>query len=67
VYVASKHAVERLTKAAALEVAESAARINVAPGPANTSEQVRSELLHRSSSGSIYDRPHSRQFFWLDT
>jgi NAD(P)-dependent dehydrogenase (short-subunit alcohol dehydrogenase family) len=37
VYVASKHAVERLTKSATLEAAGSAVRVNaVASGPTNT-------------------------------
>lgn len=47
-YVASKHAVVGLTKAAALEYATSGIRINaVAPGPIDT------PLLHRAAAGNL--------------
>jgi NAD(P)-dependent dehydrogenase (short-subunit alcohol dehydrogenase family) len=46
-YVASKHAVEGLTKAAALEGAAAGVRVNaVAPGP------VKTELLNRFAGGA---------------
>jgi NAD(P)-dependent dehydrogenase (short-subunit alcohol dehydrogenase family) len=48
VYTASKHAVVGLTKAAALELAQSGIRVNaVAPGPVNTG------LLHRMVGGHM--------------
>jgi NAD(P)-dependent dehydrogenase (short-subunit alcohol dehydrogenase family) len=47
VYVASKHAVEGLTKAAALEVAAAGIRVNaVAPGPVETA------MLERFTGGN---------------
>ena len=47
VYVASKHAVEGLTKSAALEVAAHGIRVNaVAPGPVET------EMLNRFTGGN---------------
>lgn len=48
VYVASKHAVEGLTKAAALEVAGTGIRVNnVAPGPIET------DMIHRFAGDNV--------------
>ncbi len=56
-YTASKHGVVGLTKAAALELAESKIRVNaVAPGPVNTG------LLHRMIEGKIPCRRSPRRY-----
>ena len=55
VYTASKHAVEGLTKAAALEGAETGVRVNaVAPGPVET------EMLNRFTGAARVKRTSSR-------
>jgi NAD(P)-dependent dehydrogenase (short-subunit alcohol dehydrogenase family) len=61
VYVASKHAVEGLTKAAALEVAESGVRVNVvAPGPIDTDMLARFTGTDENKAGLVSTVPMKR-------
>jgi NAD(P)-dependent dehydrogenase (short-subunit alcohol dehydrogenase family) len=61
VYVASKHAVEGLTKAAALEVAGSGVRVNVvAPGPIDTRMLARFTGTEENKAGLVSTVPMKR-------
>src|SRR5438132_1146205 len=60
-YAASKHAVEGLTKSAALEAAEAGARVNeVAPGPIDTGMLSRFTGSHERKAGLIAGGPLKR-------
>jgi NAD(P)-dependent dehydrogenase (short-subunit alcohol dehydrogenase family) len=61
VYVASKHAVEGLTKSAALEAAESGVRVNVvAPGPIDTGMLTRFTGTDERKAGLVAGVPLKR-------
>jgi len=61
VYVASKHAVEGLTKSAALEASESGVRVNaVAPGPIDTALLTRFAGSDERKAGAIASVPLKR-------
>jgi len=61
IYVASKHAVEGLTKSAALEVAAAGIRVNVvAPGPIETPMLNRFTLTEERKAGLVSKVPLKR-------
>jgi NAD(P)-dependent dehydrogenase (short-subunit alcohol dehydrogenase family) len=61
VYVGSKHAVERITKSVALEVAKSGVRVNaVAPGPTDTGMLTRFTATPENKAALVTTVPMAR-------